>query len=108
MTEEALSPLPPSSIIQRTSRPVHCDLEGLVVLMDVESGEYFELNHSGTRLWEALETPATVESVVERMMTRYDVDRVTCETEVRAWVDAMRRLGFVAAQDAPAGEERTA
>jgi coenzyme PQQ synthesis protein D (PqqD) len=88
-------PLTPTSRIQHSDRHVHCLLDGVVIIMAVDSGDYFELNEVGSRLWRDLEEPVSIRDLVDRMVAEYDVDRDGCESDVRAWVARLLELGFV-------------
>lgn len=84
-----------TSTAHRTSRQVHCYIGELAVLMDVESGEYFEVNAVGSQIWRLLEAPMTVNQLIERLLAEFDVEPEQCEADVRLWLGKMRDLGFI-------------
>lgn len=90
------TPIDRTSLVRRKSKQVHCYLGELAVLMDVESGEYFEVNAVGTAVWRQLEQPMSVEELIQRLLAGFDVEASTCERDVCAWLEKMRELGFVA------------
>lgn len=81
--------------VRRSDRQVHCTVGDVIVLMKIDGGEYFELNRVGTRIWQELESPISVATVVERLLPAFDVDQPTCETQVLAWAEKMCGLGFI-------------
>lgn len=56
---------------------------GEAVLLDIESGEYFSLNHVGGRIWELCDGTRSTAEIVSVMCDEYDVaqDVVTADTE---------------------------
>ena len=65
------------------------------VLLDLDSGSYFDLDETGSRIWESLaagEAPAALAAALAR---EYDapVERVTAD--VAALVDELARAGLV-------------
>jgi len=95
MTKPTPSPLAPTSRIQHSEGQVHCLLDGTVIIMAVDNGEYFELNEVGSRLWPELVEPITIRDLVDRVVTEYEVERDGCEADVSAWVIKLHGLGFV-------------
>ncbi|HEX7695226.1 MAG TPA: PqqD family peptide modification chaperone [Sphingomonas sp.] len=53
-----------------------------LVMMSAAKGNYIGLSGVGARIWELLETPRTIESLCEALIAEYDVDAVTCRSEV--------------------------
>ena len=58
------------------------DLGGEVVMMDIESGEYFSLTAVSARIWELLGEPASASEICTTLEAEYDVDSETCRTHV--------------------------
>ena len=70
-----------------------------IVLMNIESGDYFELNESAKEIWHMVEEPSSEESLIERLMSIYDVDLDTCTREVRDCLEKMLVGGMVLEQN---------
>jgi hypothetical protein len=64
-----------------------------LVMMSVESGSYLGLTEVGARIWELIETPADVETLVQRLQTEYAVEAETCRAEVDAFLAELARHG---------------
>ena len=58
------------------------DLDGEKVMMDLEKGQYFALNSVASRIWEVIESPISVNKVVETLLEEYEVEREECEKSV--------------------------
>lgn len=50
------------------------DLDGEMVMMDVEQGSYFAINQVGAHVWSQLETAQTVEALITSVQSAFDSD----------------------------------
>lgn len=87
------------TIVGRSDKQAHCFLDDRAVLMDVDSGKYFELNVVASRLWLAIESPVTVARLVDALVADYEVESPACEEAVLEWLTQMSQLGFVELSD---------
>lgn len=94
-TSDDSRPLDTMCRVQRSPKQVHCQLDDVFVLMAVDTGEYFELNRVGSRIWQELSGSIAIHELVDRLQASFEVDRPTCEAQVLAWVEKMRRLGLL-------------
>lgn len=90
-----MASISPETLVARSHRQAHCILDDRAVLMDVETGEYFELNQAASRLWLAIEPPTSVVKLVDTLLGEYEVERTACEEAVLEWLVEMARLGFI-------------
>lgn len=93
MTE--LPALDASSVVVRSPDQVSGDLDGKVVLLSIQNGEYYNMNEVGSRIWALIEQPMTVAALCERLLAEFEVEPATCEREVRAFLDRLRERGLV-------------
>jgi hypothetical protein len=61
-------------------------LAGETVLMNAVTGDYFGINVVGTKIWNLLAAPATLTSLVESLVTSYDIAPDQCENEVNVFL----------------------
>lgn len=80
----------PTTSIVRSLDQVSGDLDGKVVLLSIENGEYYNLNEVGSRIWTLLEKPTTPAELVERLMSEFEVERSVCEGEVTQFIKRLR------------------
>ncbi len=66
-----------------------------VVMMSSEKGMYYNLNPIGSRIWELLETPQTIESLCTQLMDEYDVDEATCKQETEEFIQSLAERGLI-------------
>ena len=66
-------------IISQIEEIVASDIDGEIVMMSIENGEYYGLDEIGSRIWELIEKPVKVSNLIDTLLERFDVDRETCE-----------------------------
>jgi hypothetical protein len=73
-----------------------------LVMMSAEKGNYIGLSEVGARIWELIETPQEVESVLVRLQEEYEVSAETCRAEVDRFLQELKTHGAIALDSAPA------
>ncbi len=70
------------------------DLDGEAVLLELETGRYYSLNETGTRMWILLQEHGSVETALQALLDEYDVAEERLRREFLGFVDilAKRRL----------------
>ena len=71
------------------------NVDGEAVLVDLASGACFELDTTGTRIWERIGAGAKLADVVDALLPEYVVERATVEREVRDFVSELATRGLV-------------
>jgi hypothetical protein len=64
-------------------------VDGELVMMDVDSGSYFNLDSIGTVIWERLASPIRFEALYQDMHARYDAPLETIRVDVAALLSQM-------------------
>jgi Coenzyme PQQ synthesis protein D (PqqD) len=59
------------------------------VLMDTVSGDYMGLNPVGTVIWDLLQQPQTVATLVRLLLDRYEVTEEQCRNEVEPFLQEL-------------------
>ncbi len=65
------------------------------MILSVDRGKYYGTQVVGKRVWAMLEQPMSVDDLSAELLQQFDVDRQTCEREVRAFVDQLLAEGLV-------------
>lgn len=65
------------------------DLDGEAVVLELESGRYFGLNETGTRMWLLLRDLGEVEPALRALLDEYDVPEDRLRTELLDFVEAL-------------------
>ena len=65
---------------------IAANMDGEVVMMDIMSGKYYNLGTTGGAIWNLLESPKTLDELVDALTAKYDVDRATCKAQVEQFL----------------------
>ena len=71
-----------NNVVSRRNDIDTTDLNGEIVMMDLEKGRYFSLNGVGSRIWEIIEEPIGINKIVDCLLEEYDVNRNEWEENV--------------------------
>ncbi|WP_424016475.1 PqqD family protein [Halorientalis pallida] len=71
-----------STRIEAAENCLSTTLEGESVILHVDAGKYYGFNEVGTRVWEQVQEPQTIESVCETITDEYDVSTEQCREDV--------------------------
>ncbi|WP_276624514.1 lasso peptide biosynthesis PqqD family chaperone [Syntrophomonas wolfei] len=74
------------TVISKTEEVVLAELDGKVVMMSIENGQYYGLDEVGTSIWEMMSEPVQVKKVITRLMDEYEVTQEECEKDVIAFL----------------------
>ena len=78
---------------------VSTDLEGEVVVLNTDSGVYYSLETVGVRVWELIQSPVSIESMRDTIMSEYAVDQERCEADLLSLLEKLRDEGLVEVRD---------
>lgn len=84
-----------NNVVSRRNDIDTTDLNGEIVMMDLEKGRYFSLNGVGSRIWEIIEKPIEVNKLVESLLEEYDVNRNECEENVLEFLGKLNDANIV-------------
>ena len=70
-------------------------VQGEVVLLNPENGQYFGLNASGSSFWEKLDGRQTVGEIVSAMESEYAVDQVELLRDIEELVETLLEKGLI-------------
>jgi hypothetical protein len=79
----------PDVIIVRNPDIVATEMDGDLVMMSIDRGEYFGISGVGSRVWELLGSPASVAEIVSHLTLEYDVEEDRCRAEVLDFVRSL-------------------
>lgn len=71
------------------------DLNGDIVMMDLDKGRYFSLNSVGSRIWELIEEPVQINKVVESLLEEYDITKNECEENVLEFLNKLNESQII-------------
>ena len=72
------------------------EIDGEVVVLDIERSHYLNLNPTGCVLWLMLADGATEAGLVQRLTEEFDIDQQTAHRDVEAFLTACRENDLIA------------
>jgi hypothetical protein len=82
-----------ATIVSRSSSVLTAEVDGEIVMMSIEQGHYFGLDHIGSDIWKRIEPPCSFAALIDGLAADYEADRATIMTDVR------NLLGHMAERD---------
>ena len=71
------------------------ELDGEKVMIDFESGKYFMIKGAGNDIWDMMEDGIRLQTIVDKLLAIYDVQKEVCEESVIKFVEQMESNGFI-------------
>ena len=81
--------------LRRNPEVIAKRLDKATVLVDVPSGRIFELNETGTRIWELLGEGLDADSIKHHLVDEFEVEHSQAEDEVRRLLEQLRTEGLL-------------
>lgn len=86
--------------MQFTRNPdlIATEMDGELVMMSVERGEYFGLKGIGSRIWALLEQPQTLDQLVSQVCQEFKVEADVCRQDLTRFTQQMLDKGLLRQQ----------
>lgn len=81
--------------ITQTKGNLVSDMNGEKVMMSIGSGKYYNLGHVGSRIWELIENPVSINQIVSQLLSEYDVNEEDCEQQVISFLTLLSSEGLI-------------
>ena len=78
-----------SDLVKRFKRSplvVCCELDGQTALFHSSTCDYLVLNETGSAIWDALQSPMTLEQICKKLLAKYEVTSEQCQMNVEEWL----------------------
>ena len=83
-----------SRVIQSEGNVVS-DMDGEMVMLNIEKGKYYNLGELGGIIWGYLSTDVKIDTIVSSLLNIYEVDKTVCESQVLAFIKSLEKEGLV-------------
>ena len=90
------------SRVSRNEAIVFTDLDDTIVMMDVDEGQYYELDPVGAHIWNLLETSRSVADLCEVLAAEFDIDPDTCRHDTLQFLGEASTMRIVHVEPAQA------
>jgi len=94
-----LAPLSHASLIGRTDGLIQAEVDKETILMSIESGVCYGLNHTGSRIWALLAEPMRIGDICSALIAEYEVEANVCEDQVIDLLEEMRAENLIATRE---------
>ena len=91
-----------TSRVSRNEAIVFTDLDDTIVMMDVDEGQYYELDPVGARIWTLLETDRSAADLCDALAAEFSVSPDTCYRDTLVFLQSASALRIVHVQPAQA------
>ena len=71
------------------------EVDGEIVLLNIESGEYFGLNEVGSRIWTLLQEGRLADEILGTLVSEYDVPEVVLKSDVQLFLQQLFSKGII-------------
>jgi ornithine carbamoyltransferase len=71
------------------------EVDGEMVLLDMESENYFGLDEVGTAIWHAMQEKETLHEVLDTLLEQYEVEAEVLERDLSNFVTKLLESGLV-------------
>jgi len=71
------------------------EVDGEMVLLDMESENYFGLDEVGTSIWQAMQENETLKEVLAELLEQYEVEEEMLQNDLFAFVGKLEESGLV-------------
>lgn len=96
-----------STRLERSPDVVGAELEGSIVLLQVKTGTYLELNGTGTHAWQSLEEPQRFSSLIESCLKDFEIDEATCRREMTSFLQYLATNQFIQIEQSAERQNRS-
>lgn len=71
------------------------EIDGETILLDMNGEQYFGLNTVGTRIWQLLHRPSSLDALFSIMITEYDVAEVQLREDLSEILSQLIAAGLI-------------
>ena len=83
-------------MVSRDQNMIAADVGDEAVILDIQSGYFFQLNRTAGQIWALLESQISVGELCARLAEAHSVDPVICRQDVMDFIADMRDRGLIA------------
>lgn len=82
------------------------EVDGEMVLLDMNSENYFGLDSVGMDIWKAIEEKKVLKDVLEILLAQYDVEEEVLKKDLFAFVQKLEESGLVEIESEEVGSRK--
>lgn len=71
------------------------EIDGEMVLLDMNSENYFGLDEVGTDIWQAMEEKKVIQDIYETLLEEYDVEEEVLKKDIVNFIEQLEASGLI-------------
>lgn len=83
------------STISRNPEIDATDLEGEVVMMNLDKGQYYMMNDVGSRIWGIIKEPILVNEIINTLLLEFEVEKNECKEAVVEFLKNLKHADLI-------------
>lgn len=76
-----------NSTISTSTSQTSSELLGEIVILELESGVYYGLNETGSKIWSSIQQSMTVAEIRDALLAEYEIDSESCTRYVVSLIE---------------------
>lgn len=85
------------SQLSRVPDALASEIDGEIVMMSLQTGQYYSLSGTAAKVWQLLETPRTLAELSERVAEEYGVPVAQCAEDIHEFSRDLLKAGLITA-----------
>lgn len=77
------------AMVSQTGKVLSTEIDGEIVLVGLESGNYFGLDVVGSAIWKRIEQPCRVDDLCRKLAEDFEGDPAVIAADTRAFLDTL-------------------
>ena len=83
------------SVVARNEDIFAGQIDDELVMVSIDSGNYYVLNLTARRIWDLLESPLSISEICDKLMEEFEIDPQTCQAEVLRFAEKLFKKQIV-------------
>ncbi|WP_458352143.1 lasso peptide biosynthesis PqqD family chaperone [Peribacillus frigoritolerans] len=89
------SVLSKNNVITQNQGNIVSNMDGELVMLSIEKGNYYNLGVLGGEIWSLIEKPIKISDLLDKLISQYDVSQQECEEEVLSFLSDLYNEGLI-------------
>lgn len=89
------SVLSKNNVITQNQGNIISNMDGELVMLSIEKGNYYNLGVLGGEIWSLIEKPIKISDLLDKLISQYDVSQQECEEEVLSFLSDLYNEGLI-------------
>jgi hypothetical protein len=85
----------PDTVLQRKQDLLFNIVDGEVVMLSVENGEYYGMDKIAGTIWQFLSVPINFRNLIEKLADRYEVSEEKCSSDTLFFLNKLLDKGLI-------------